>query len=178
MTRPAEVAHQTGTEAEFEDYVRVNFPQCIARDEEGNELVPVQYQSAYDHVTGIHYIDQLVLEPGVYDQDGNEITPPLLGGKALMVEFHVPPASIEQEARIATRVLLSQIAEDPQTLARNRARALNGLRNLRRTVAAPGVEARTPTTIGWAGEPGEPTQTARDAVDKIVNGTGKAKASP
>jgi hypothetical protein len=155
MPRPAEIAQQTGTDADFESYVRANFPQCIQRDENGDELVPVQYWSAYSHEVGVHYIDRLLLQAGTYDDDGNEITPPVYGGQSLMPDWHVEPEQTDQADRIEARIQLKVVIAllDTGTPARiGLERALPVLNNI-----APGVTytAPTPPTITWAGPPRE-----------------------
>ena len=160
MARPAEVFYQSGTVEEFEAFVRSDFPQCIAVDENGDELVPVQYQSAYSHDVGVHYIAQLQLD---------NLDPPTLGNQGLMVDWHREPENTDQSVRVQTRVLLTQIAEDPDTTATNRGRARRAL-DLLRTTAVPGLQAVTPSTIGWSGSP-EPTAPAAQAqVERLLNG--------
>lgn len=170
MNRPGEASHQTGTDSDFEAFVRTAFPQCIAIDDEtGEEVVPVQYRSAYDHDVGIRYIPHLELVAAEFDDDGNVVTPPVWGEQALFVDWHKEPESTDQIVRIQTRVLLFEIVRDPSTIPENRGRAISALQTLRVTSYV-GVEGLTPTTIQWLGEPVPASSAARDAVDKIVNG--------
>lgn len=154
MARPAEIAQQTGTDAEFEQYVRDNFPQCIQLDENGVELDPVQYTSAYDHEVGVSYIAQLLLENGTYDENGDEITPPVFGGQSLMPDWHVDPEKTEQEdriqARVELRIGLEILGDDTPD-----GRVLSRATLIINSTIAPGITytAPNPPTIAWAGEP-------------------------
>ena len=41
--------------------------------------------------------DDYVVTPGTYDDEGNEITPPVFGGPLLMIRFHSPAAEAAWE---------------------------------------------------------------------------------
>ncbi len=114
-----EIAENTGTAQEWETFVRAEFPQCIARDENGDEVVPFTVRSAYSHDVGVHYIAQVLFTPGEYDQDGNEISPPVTGGQALMPDWHKEPESSQQDGRMTARFAIIQALDEIRDIPPN-----------------------------------------------------------
>ena len=147
MSRPAEAAYRAGTPEQFEAFVRGEFPQCIKRDENGDEMVPVQYQSYYNHEVGCEYFPAMVID----DSDPDSANWPT--SQALMVDWHVEPESRDQTQRIVTRAVMREILSRPDdTTRRNLRTAQRALEQLRNTTY-PGVEAFTPPVNAWAPPP-------------------------
>ena len=132
----AEIIQLKGTRAEVARWVDATHPELFETDEDGNRTG--NYRSYYDHYKALHFIRNLVLVFGEYDEDGNEITPPTFGGPALM-DFYTKGTELA--------------AQQTRLEARERARD-RGDPTPTRDLGDPAVEDVAVFTRRWSGEEG------------------------
>ena len=130
----AEIIRLKGTKVDVDLWLEANHPEVFEVDEAG--VRTGNYRSYYDHDKAIHFIDDLVMAFGQYDANGNEITPPTLGGPAIMDFYLRGPKRDQQEAR-----------HDARDRARKKKKKVP-VRNL----GSAAVEDVDIDTIRWSGE--------------------------
>ncbi len=64
----------------------------LSLDAAGNDVLQVASRDV-----AVNFIQDYVVTPGTYDDEGNEITPPVFGGPLLMIRFHSPAAEAAWE---------------------------------------------------------------------------------